>query len=195
MSPNHYFINVPEAQTRREPGQLFFSHKVFSEPRLPVASSESVIHEIYHPFSFDTIIDRQVALRDEEKQFGIRESPSVESKVRKRNSRNSQGKHLYCCSWSIWLLSLSRIQTPGSRETTWGHIGKPLAEPAAWRKDEDSGTGRLLFSRVTKFVFTKHQSSNIPAQTASGWYKSGTDFIQEQVGKSKGNDHITIRWD
>lgn len=67
ISSRHYFINAPEAQTRREASHSFFSRKVFSEPRPQAASSESIIHEITHPASLDTIIGRQVALQNENK--------------------------------------------------------------------------------------------------------------------------------
>ena len=67
ISSKYYFLNAPEAQTRREASQLFFSRKEFSEPSPPAASSESIFHQITHPASLDTIIDRQVVLQNDDK--------------------------------------------------------------------------------------------------------------------------------
>ncbi|PCH01343.1 Aminoglycoside phosphotransferase [Penicillium occitanis (nom. inval.)] len=75
ISSKHYFLNAPEAQTRREASQLFFSRKEFSEPSPPAASSESIIHQITHPASLNTIIDRQVILQNDDNKI---RNPSAE---------------------------------------------------------------------------------------------------------------------
>lgn len=48
---------------------MFFSRKEFSEPSPPAASSESIIHQITHPASLNTIIDRQVVLQNDDNKI------------------------------------------------------------------------------------------------------------------------------
>lgn len=63
---NQYFVNVPDARTRREAVEFFWKDKPFAEPRPPVDSSESIIHQIIHPCCLDdSILNRQVVLQSD----------------------------------------------------------------------------------------------------------------------------------
>ncbi|CRG85537.1 hypothetical protein PISL3812_02589 [Talaromyces islandicus] len=66
ISSNQYFANAPNARTRREAAEFFWKGKVLAEPRPPVDSSESVLHQIAHPYCpDDSIINRQVVLQSD----------------------------------------------------------------------------------------------------------------------------------
>jgi aminoglycoside phosphotransferase len=63
ISPEYYFINAPHCRTRREAALHFLKSKTFLEPEPPLKGYEKVIHQIMHPASMDSIIDRQVVLQ------------------------------------------------------------------------------------------------------------------------------------
>ncbi|MCJ1255151.1 hypothetical protein MMC24_002967 [Lignoscripta atroalba] len=63
ISPEHFFSNAPNARTRREATHYYLDSTTFLESHPAVNSAEKVIHQITHPFSIGTIIDRQVVLQ------------------------------------------------------------------------------------------------------------------------------------
>ncbi|KAH8693852.1 kinase-like domain-containing protein [Talaromyces proteolyticus] len=67
ISSTQYFTNAPDARTRREATHSYFKCKVFVEPKPHLDSSETIIHQITHPASLDSIIDRQVVLQSDDR--------------------------------------------------------------------------------------------------------------------------------
>jgi aminoglycoside phosphotransferase len=69
-----FFVNAPDARTRREATRCYLKSTTFLEPQPPLSSSEKAIRQITHPASIESIIDRRVVLQRDNK---IRKSVRV----------------------------------------------------------------------------------------------------------------------
>lgn len=67
MLPQHFFVNAPNARTRREASLHYQASVTFLEPQLPLSSSETIIHQIGHPGTASLVINRQVVLESDNK--------------------------------------------------------------------------------------------------------------------------------
>jgi aminoglycoside phosphotransferase len=65
ISSKQYFTNAPDAHTRREATYSYLERKAFIEPKPPLDKSDTIIHQITHPASINSVIDRQVILQSD----------------------------------------------------------------------------------------------------------------------------------
>lgn len=65
ISSKQYFTNAPDALTRREATYFYLKRKAFIEPKPTLDKLESIIRQITHPVSIDSVIDRQVVLQSD----------------------------------------------------------------------------------------------------------------------------------
>ncbi|KAI8691488.1 APH domain-containing protein [Fusarium sp. Ph1] len=63
ISGGQFFANAPNCRTRREATHHYLKHNPFSEPQPPGDTPMEVLHQIAHPFSIGSVIDRQVVLQ------------------------------------------------------------------------------------------------------------------------------------
>lgn len=69
-----FFANAPNCRTRREATVHYLHHNPFSEPQPPGDAPMKVLHQIAHPFSMGSVVDRQVVLQ---KDGAIRKSARI----------------------------------------------------------------------------------------------------------------------
>lgn len=194
ISPEHYFINAPEARTQREASQLFCSRKVFREPRPPpaaAASSERIIHEITHPASIDTILNRQVFLwRNDDKirkcvRIGwsnLKFEKEVLETVKSKTSVPVPQVYDYYSSVEFEHLILQR--QPGiTLEQAWRTLSLDEKTRIADQVVCLLGEIRNLHSpNITAALYLR--------KPLRADVKTGADFISERFGVFMDNDHV-----
>lgn len=73
ISSKLFFVNAPNARTRREATHCYLTAAKFLDSQPPLSSSEKVIHQITHPASIESIIDRRIVLqRDDNIRKSVR---------------------------------------------------------------------------------------------------------------------------
>ncbi|KAM3536978.1 hypothetical protein ARSEF1564_010100 [Beauveria bassiana] len=60
-----YFVHAPNAQTRRQATADYLAKAKFSEPRPSTDGVVKVLHQIAHPFSDGSIIDRETSVQED----------------------------------------------------------------------------------------------------------------------------------
>lgn len=191
ISSKHYFLNAPEAQTRREACQLFFSRKEFSEPSPSAASSESIIHQITHPASLDTIIDRQVVLQNDDNKIrksvrthlsNVKLEKEILETVRANTSIPVPRAYDYYKSAECEHLIVQR--RPGiTLEKTWPTLSLEEKIRIADKVVSFLGEIRKLHSPNIKAALYLRKSLRSEV-------KDGADFIHERFRGLMDNEHI-----
>ena len=181
--PQHFFFkNAPGCRTRRAAAKYYQVTKTFSEPQPQTDALASVLHQIDHPHTLGSVLDRQVSLQEDGRtiQKSVRIGGS-DFRAEKRCLDMIKAStlvpvpsvYLYQVSTEFEHLFLENISGT-TLETVWPTLSRPEQDSIA---DEVVS----LINQLRKIQSPRIESALLDRQPLRAGLRNATDLNLERI--------------